>query len=377
MVNWDRVERLRSKGMDWDSIVADPKVNYTAPEGVEDSGRALKALYYSRKSKNKVRKGKADTEGEGTGRRLKRLLVPVGLMIAVAGGIWTLFAFESSLISVFLPAFPDVLLIAAAGAVLLGVGLILGTSSLAEVWKKPLAAGIALGLGISGVLALIAVGTGIPVLHPLNVSEPGNWGSENPRNAAWTSGGLPVVFYYGSIACPYCSAGSWAFVRALSQFGTWSGLGYAYSSPTDVYPNTPEVDLTQASFSSNYLSVDIKEGNNDQNTGAGMPSISFVEQDYLNEYDSQGSIPFYVVGGFFVYLGGPVAPSLLSGMTTTEVQNLLSNPPSNGSNAFNTIQQVAWTMEAFFVKADQLVGITPPSGVTANANVMTIVANIR
>jgi hypothetical protein len=41
MVDWDRVEQLRSKGWDWERIAADPKVGFHPEASVHDEiGRA-------------------------------------------------------------------------------------------------------------------------------------------------------------------------------------------------------------------------------------------------------------------------------------------------------------------------------------------------
>ena len=46
MVDWDRVEELRSKGKDWDEIADDPKVGFHPDSSVHEAGRALRGLYH-------------------------------------------------------------------------------------------------------------------------------------------------------------------------------------------------------------------------------------------------------------------------------------------------------------------------------------------
>ena len=47
MTDWERVERLRSKGRTWTEVARDSKVGFDAPPG-SDPGRALRALYFRR-----------------------------------------------------------------------------------------------------------------------------------------------------------------------------------------------------------------------------------------------------------------------------------------------------------------------------------------
>ncbi|HZY69921.1 MAG TPA: hypothetical protein VFF67_03685, partial [Thermoplasmata archaeon] len=63
MVDWEAVERLRSKGWDWDRIAGDAKVGFQADEGAGDPGRALRVLYYQRRSKAKRRPSGSGKDG--------------------------------------------------------------------------------------------------------------------------------------------------------------------------------------------------------------------------------------------------------------------------------------------------------------------------
>lgn len=54
MTDWERVEKLRSRGRDWEDISQDSRVAFQAPQGA-DAGRALKTLYLKRRSTNKGR----------------------------------------------------------------------------------------------------------------------------------------------------------------------------------------------------------------------------------------------------------------------------------------------------------------------------------
>ncbi len=379
MVDWERVERLRSKGMDWDSIAADPKVSYTAPPGVEDAGRALKTLYYTRKSgRTSSGKKKADAPKPTVGSGFKSFLVPGGLGILVLGAIWFPIAYYVSFVGVLIPAVPYVLLVIIVGALLVAAGTVLNTARISENWKKPVAVGLVLGLILSGGIALAGVSLGVPNLSRVTVGEPGGWQSETPRNSVWESNNLPVVFFMGSIACPYCSASSWAFQAALQNVGTLTGTQYGASNPNDVDPNTPEVEFVSASFVSNYISLDVKEGNDDSSTAV-IPPLSLEEQAYVSTYDGGGSIPFFVAGGIYSHIGTLVDPSILQGITPQQMANIMSQGNSNTGTdltIYQTVHGQQLYFEAYIVKIDTIAGITPPSFGNDETQVQDIVSAI-
>lgn len=376
MVDWDRVERLRSKGVDWESIADDEKVNFTPPAGVDDAGKALKTLYYSRKSGKPRSGGKKSSQEKAKGPfSLKSRLLPWGLTITILSAIWFPLAYEFSLVGFLVPAIPYVLLILVLGVIFIAASFVLGTAHIRENWKKPVTIGIVIGLILPGMFALISVGLNVPILYQANLSEPGGWESESPRNAVWEIGGLPTYFFLGSIACPFCSASSWAMYEALSNVGTLSGVKYGYSNPNDTAgPNTPEVELYAASLSSSYLSLDVKEGADRYMITT--PSLTTQEQAYVSFYDVGGGIPFVVVGGMFIHTNSFVQPDILAGMTTTQVMDILENPSSNPT-VYNDIHGQQLYIEAYFVKSDQIAGVTPPTFGSDETAVMNYVGQIK
>jgi hypothetical protein len=383
MVDWERVNRLRSKGRDWDSIAADKKVHFTPPEGVDDAGKALKTLYYSKKSRTSESKSKEAAEERPRG-SATRILFPVGLMVAIAGFIWFAFAYYVYLVGFVLPAIPSVLLVAVAGLVLMAVGFFLGSTRLSETWKKPVAIGVVLGLAISGSVAFYGTEIGVPNLNaPYSEATGHNW--EGAHNQMWKSNGLPVLFYYGSLACPFCSASSWAVYKALSDFGTFSGVTYTSSNPSDIYPNTPEVDLTSITYSSNAISWDGKEGNNNQ--ALSEPGLDIYEQAYVSHYmqtsNSCNGIPLYVIGGIFIEPDSIVDPALLHNgeqsppiYTAQQLASIVSGSTSNPSIYSAIVTEGAYYLEAYLYEADLKAGINPPSDVAGNSAVTSIAASI-
>jgi hypothetical protein len=126
MVDWERVEKLRSKGKDWNFIAKDKKASFTPPEGIDDAGKALEALFYSHEPLSlgphvvdpdpelegkTVFLGKTDREIDlvmlGVGAFLALIFgVPAALVIWASGGVgpfypfWFCFLLVAALISV-------------------------------------------------------------------------------------------------------------------------------------------------------------------------------------------------------------------------------------------------------------------------------------
>jgi hypothetical protein len=380
VTDWDRVQRLRAKGLDWGSIAEDPKVGFTAPEGVEDPGRALKTLYLARRSRSKrtgkpLRDGARVVEMTESHEGRRRALAVVGLIVLIGGILWLALAVAYPIagfwVAAFPPQFPDILIVVFVGLALVVVSVIMDVGVLAMDWKKGIVAGIVVGLVLSGVSVVVAQSAGVPSLSSSTTPEPNSW--VKAANPVWTGGGKPVVFFYGSEACPYCSAGSWAIFEALQQFGTWSGTGYASSSPTDVYPNTPEVSLSGSSLASSYISWDPREDPDTQQINA--PSTDAVEHAYVSTYDSGGSIPFFVVGGVYIHVGSLVSPAVLQGLSASQVaQSMSTANPSDP--VYSAVNGVAVYIEAFIVKVLETNGMTAPSSVTSNSEVQTALGNI-
>ncbi len=188
--------------------------------------------------------------------------------------------------------------------------------------------------------------------------------------------GRPVVFFLGSNACPYCDASSWALARALTAFGIGVGSQYTTSSPTDIYPGTPGIDLAGAGSMSPILSWDPIVGTNNQQIS--IPSVALPEVSYVSTYDTTGGIPFLVVGGVAYHLGTLQNPQLLlnasgTGLSPAEVEQNLSSGHGTIYDAVNATQNY---LEAYFAEADLLAGIALPTQVASDTVVMAIVTSM-
>ncbi len=192
----------------------------------------------------------------------------------------------------------------------------------------------------------------------------------------FTDQGRPVVFFLSSNACPYCDASSWALARALAAFGIGVGSQFTTSSPTDIYPGTPGIDLAGAGSMSPFLSWDPKVGTNNQQIS--IPSVGLPEVSYVSAYDSAGEIPFLVVGGVAYHLGTLQDPQLLlngsgASLSPAEVEQNLSSGHGMIYDAVNATQNY---LEAYFAEADLLGGIALPTQVASDTVVMAIVTSM-
>ena len=374
MVDWDRVEELRSKGWDWDRIAADPKVAFHPDASVQDPGRALRGLYHRQRSREGRR---GETPAAPNPKKLKEekesqwTLARIGYLATPIFGLWLLFAYLApSPVGLVLAAFPWLALATAVAAFLLLFGL---WRTSGARWSKPfrttLVWGVVLGLVVSGVIAL--TGTllfGCPYLPPqssLATQSASGTGSGSAQIAPWLSGtmrawqdnGRPVVFFYGAEWCPYCSAGSWAIYKALSEFGNASNPAAAlsYSDPNDVYASTPEVVLTYvgANYSSQWISFQVSEYVGTP-SGHTFPGTSNCYQSaYVGAY-SGGSIPFLTVNGQYIHGGSQlIYPQDLATWAGSGASTVLTAVQTESGAAWTAVQFQSYWVMAFIAKSIQ------------------------
>jgi hypothetical protein len=397
VVDWKEVERLRSKGMDWESIAESPRVKFSPPEGSGSAGRALKTLYLARKSqRSRSSRGQsvaleedevADTHRAGR----NRWLFMAGLALALLFAIWATIAIIQPAPYNALVAYQYLLVGLVVGGILLAAGFVLGLTDLRTAWLRPLVVGVVLGLACAGVSGYAATSLGYLNLKP--DSPIGNTGWDYASNSVWSDGGKPVVLFVGSAACPYCSASSWAIAGSLNAYGALTGTGTTTSSPTDTYANTPEMTLYNTNYASSKLAWHVYEDS--YNQAIHLPSLPNDANSYMLAYNngpSGPSIPFMVAGGQFIHVGSLVDPGQLcvgqqsqpSGgterctygpYTPSEIQSGLNNASSGITNpggigtAVQAILTAQYFLEAVYWKADVAAGITPPASVTQNGQV--------
>jgi uncharacterized protein DUF929 len=162
-----------------------------------------------------------------------------------------------------------------------------------------------------------------------------------------TGGGKPEMLYIGAEYCPFCAAERWAMIVALSRFGTFSGLATTHSAAkngagnAEPFPNTPTWTFAHAAYTSKFLTfTSVEEFTNipDPKTGGYTPlqTPTSAEQALLSKYDAPpnvpaadaGAIPFVDFGNKFLTVGASYDPSVLRGLTWTQIANDLRDPAS-------------------------------------------------
>jgi glutaredoxin len=358
MVDWESVERLRSKGWDWDRIAADENVDFHAEASSGEPGRQLRAIYYQRRSKQTRRSG--DPTRSGKSGKLddtpKWTLARAAWIAVPAIGLWTLLAYLSpSPIGAYLPAYPYLIVALLIAVFALAFALLRTTDRWNTTYRNGAIVGCVLGLVLAGGFGIVAISQGCPTLTPAGSTLPSNgaiptW-TQYSGNPKWTESGMPVFFFYGSIGCPFCSASSWAFFWALERFGTVQGLELGHSSVTDSYSATPELEFVNAQYNSKYVAMHILEADDDSSTAPPTPS-SCTDQAYISAYDGgTNGIPFVVVGGQFVHVGTVDDPSVIQplGLTPSTVLGQVLN---QSGSAWNDIAPNAYMLTAVLLKAD-------------------------
>jgi hypothetical protein len=146
---------------------------------------------------------------------------------------------------------------------------------------------------------------------------------------AWT-------LFVGGQFCPFCASMRWPFVKALSRFGTFSGLGEMHSRKgVDGFDfSIPTYDFVPATYTSSYLTVRMAEVA-DVN-GNPLQTLDDDETDLFNHLDPTGAIPFVFVGGTYV-AQLPYSPLLLQGHSYSQiVAEVNSETPGPLGQAINT-----------------------------------------
>jgi hypothetical protein len=188
---------------------------------------------------------------------------------------------------------------------------------------------------------------------------------------ALTAGGKPKMLYIGAEYCPYCAAERWPVVVALSRFGTWSGLGAATSSSSDVFPSTPTLSFHGATFTSDFLTFTGYETTDSNRAPLDTPTAA--DQKIFDTYDrppyltgTAGGIPFIDIAGKYASSGASFGPELLAGKTRAEIAAAINDPSSKIGKA------VLANANAITAAICQATGAKPAnvctsSGVTAGA----------
>jgi len=144
-----------------------------------------------------------------------------------------------------------------------------------------------------------------------------------------SSSGKPEFLYIGAEFCPYCAAMRWSMAVALSRFGTFGTLRGIHSTSHDVYPNTATLTFYKQKYTSPYLTFTPVENETVAETPL-QPTTS-QQQAIWVKYDTQNGgqgFPFMYFGGKAIITGPMYSPSVLQGLTWSQITGQLSNPNS-------------------------------------------------
>jgi hypothetical protein len=151
-----------------------------------------------------------------------------------------------------------------------------------------------------------------------------------------------IVSYVGAEYCPYCAIQRWALLVALSKFGTFTHLDdEVFSSSSDLYPHLASWSFVGATYSSKYFRFDPTELTSSKRSRGGpggyqrLQRMSAAQRVAFDKYNPQGSIPFVDVDNHYVTLGASSSPSVLEGLSLSEIGSDLSHPSSAVAHAID------------------------------------------
>ncbi len=140
------------------------------------------------------------------------------------------------------------------------------------------------------------------------------------------TGGHPLTFFLGGQFCPFCASMRWPLVKALSRFGTFSGLGQMHSQAgVDGFESLATYDLAHAAYRSDYVTLRVVEAADANGNPLQQPDGE--EAALINQFDPQGSIPFLLVGGSYV-AQLPFSPALLQRKTFQQILGQVNSSTS-------------------------------------------------
>jgi thiol-disulfide isomerase/thioredoxin len=139
--------------------------------------------------------------------------------------------------------------------------------------------------------------------------------------------GRLFVFFMGAEHCPHCAAERWSIVRALQKFGQWSGLKQTMSAARDeLILNLPTYDFNEASYTSQHVEFVAREIKDREFKP--LQKLLKTEEKFVQQYNSERSIPFLLIGGRFMQIGAGFAPKIFIGHTFRQTETELKKAES-------------------------------------------------
>jgi Domain of unknown function (DUF929) len=159
-----------------------------------------------------------------------------------------------------------------------------------------------------------------------------------------SSGGKPEALYVGTEFCPYCVAESWSLIVALSRFGQFTGLHISRSPSFEGVPPIDGWTFYGSSYTSRYLAfapvethsnVLVKPADDPGSAKSYRPlqRLTAAEQAVMTQYDKARQTPFIDFGGTAIELGSSIEPTVLAGLTWSQIAADLRRPASTAGAA--------------------------------------------
>lgn len=182
----------------------------------------------------------------------------------------------------------------------------------------------------------------------------------------------PYLLYVGAQFCPFCAAERWSLVKALSNFGTWSGLGPDTSADEEAgFARIPTYSFVGAKYESKYIAFGHKEIADRNGRPIPGQELTDFETKWFNQYDPRGGVPFLFLNGQYVQLAAGYSPALLSGKIFDAVKRDVESNASTELVA--AVNKEANILTAYLCKSTN----NQPSDVCAKSDIATLVSQIQ
>jgi hypothetical protein len=156
-----------------------------------------------------------------------------------------------------------------------------------------------------------------------------------------TSDGKARIIYQGAEYCPYCATERWGLVNALSRFGTFTNLQITSSAKVtqnggpEVFPNTQTLSFHGAKYSSDYISFEPTE--REDNSYKTLETPTAEGEGLMTKYDappyvdqqSTGAIPFIDFANQYLISGASYDATVLKDKSHDAIAKAMSNTSSD------------------------------------------------
>jgi hypothetical protein len=204
-----------------------------------------------------------------------------------------------------------------------------GTSDVETITPAPTSMITSLGHVPASISSAVGVTSpDFPTTAPTATGNASEW--QSPASGA---GARPVVFFYGAEFAPYPAAERWPVIVALSRFGTFHALGLMQSNSSVAFSDTPSFTFWQAHYSSVWVDFQAVERYTAVDpTGAGFTPLekpTARQAASVSVYDtSTMTFPLLDIANHYVQVGSSFSPSVLGGLSQSQVVADLAIPAS-------------------------------------------------